>query len=289
MREIERIFLAYLDEINNPPEEIETNYKLDIKVKEEIRKIFTPINIKPEKKPQKIEKRDVYLIFENHIPIYYLIYDQADEDLYEVLKMSSWVELGNENDLLTKIDDEWFIVETWNNFYLTKDKINRSIYYGRIPKEDFDLIKKFLTRKIKELPEGKRGLIAGEGSYQMEFHKKESEIVRKYKLLPFERLEDFENTIELPLEKEILLDMAAGKEKTTAFGKNFVLHKNLEKNRIELIVSEDLQKKKGVITVLDQTYQLDQIPERIFLKPSGDIKNIDIEKLAKKIAIKETK
>ena len=291
MRELERIFLAYLDEIENPIEDIreeKSTYKLDKYQKGKIKRMFTKINIEPEKKPE-IHKGNIYLMFEDQIPIYYIIYDQIDEDLYEVLKMSQWVELGNENDLLTKIDDEWFIVETWNNFYLTADQIKSSIFYGKILSEDFELIKKFLNGEIKELPREKRGLTVGEGSYQIKFHKKESEIVRKYKLLPLEELGELENTIELPPEKEILLELVAGKEKTTAFGENFVLHKDLENNRIELILSEELQGKKGVITILDQTYQLDKLPEKIYLKPVGDIKEIDIEKLAKKITIEETK
>ncbi|WP_457641435.1 hypothetical protein [Persephonella sp.] len=140
------------------------------------------VEVEPEKKP-KIEKGNIYLTFEDHIPIYYIIYDQIDENTYEVLKVSDWVELGNENDLLTRINDEWFIVETWNNFYLTADHINRSIFFSKISDKDFDLIKKFLSGGIKELPREKRGLTTGEGSYQMKFHEKESEIVRKYKAL----------------------------------------------------------------------------------------------------------
>ena len=288
MREIERIYLAYLNEIEKSLEDIETTYKLDPSSKEKIKRLFTLINIKPEKKQEKIEIGNIYLTFEEHIPIYYIIYDQID-DLYEVLKMSDWVELGNENDLLTRINDEWFIVETWNNFYLTADQINRSIFYGKIPKEDFDLVRKFLNGEIKELPKEKRGLKAGESSYQMKFHEKESEIVRKYKLLPFEQLSEIENIIELPPQKEILLELVAGKEKTTAFGENFVLHKDLENNRVELILSEDLKGKEGIITILDQTYQIDHIPEKIYLKPTEEIKKIDVEKLAQKISVRETK
>ncbi|WP_457635281.1 hypothetical protein [Persephonella sp.] len=288
MREIERIYLAYLNEIEKSLEDIETTYKLDPSSKEKIKRLFTLINIKPEKKQEKIEIGNIYLTFEEHIPIYYIIYDQID-DLYEVLKMSDWVELGNENDLLTRINDEWFIVETWNNFYLTADQINRSIFYGKIPKEDFDLVRKFLNGEIKELPREKRGLTASEGSYQMQFHKKESQIVRKYKLLPLEQLPEFENTIELPPKRELLLELVAGKEKTTAFGENFVLHKDLENNRIELILPKELQGKKGIITILDQTYQIDHIPEKIYLKPTEEIKKIDVEKLAQKISVRETK
>ena len=288
MREIERIYLAYLNEIEKSLEDIETTYKLDPSSKEKIKRLFTLINIKPEKKQEKIEIGNIYLTFEEHIPIYYIIYDQID-DLYEVLKMSDWVELGNENDLLTGINDEWFIVETWNNFYLTADQINRSIFYGKIPKEDFDLVRKFLNGEIKELPREKRGLKASEGSYQMKFHEKESEIVRKYKLLPFEQLPELENTIKLPPKREILLELVAGKEKTTAFGENFVLHKDLENNRIELILPKELQGKKGIITILDQTYQIDHIPEKIYLKPTEEIKKIDVEKLAQKISVRETK
>ena len=288
MREIERIYLAYLNEIEKSLEDIETTYKLDPSSKEKIKRLFTLINIKPEKKQEKIEIGNIYLTFEEHIPIYYIIYDQID-DLYEVLKMSDWVELGNENDLLTRINDEWFIVETWNNFYLTADQINRSIFFSKISDKDFDLIKKFLSGEIKELPREKRGLKAGEGSYQMKFHEKESEIVRKYKLLPLEELSEIENIIELPPQKEILLELVAGKEKTTAFGENFVLHKDLENNRIELILPKELQGKKGIITILDQTYQIDHIPEKIYLKPTEEIKKIDVEKLAQKISVRETK
>lgn len=289
MREIERIYKAYLEEIENSPEEEikDINVSLDRRKKERIMNLFRK-PIKEIKKEQlDIEEGNIYLMFEGHIPVYFVVFEKLDE-LYEVFKMSKWVELANQNDLITRINDEWFIVETWNSFYLTEEKIMSSIFYGKLPVEDLEILENFVNGKIKELPEEKRGILAlSENTYQIKFHEKESEIVRKYKFAIFVEFEK-ENVIELPpaREKEIKLKLVAGKEKKVSRGENFIIQADKENNLFKVIFPSSLQGKKAILKLFDETFNIKELPEEIYIKVKEKVENLDIEELAKNIKLK---
>ncbi|RUM49018.1 MAG: hypothetical protein DSY47_04385 [Hydrogenothermus sp.] len=288
MREIEKIYKAYIDEIENPPTE-EIKEDLFIPNKERILEMFKQsLNLKYTKEEtSKIEIGNVYLRFSEHIPVYFVVFEEFDKDLYKVLKMSKWVELANHNDLIIKVNDEWFIVETWNEFFLKEEEIKNSIYYGKLEEKDFEIIKDFKRGKIKELPEDKRGIFAvSEHTYQIKFHQKESEIVREYKFRIFEELLE-ENVIQIPPEREeqIKLKLVAGKEKLTSRGDNFILFADKESNVFKLIFPSEIQGKEGILKVFDQIYEIEEIPEEIFIKTQNNIEDIDIEELAKNINI----
>jgi len=144
----------------SPEKEIKNlNVSLDRRKKERIMNLFRKPIKEIKKERHDIEEGNIYLMFEGHIPIYFVVFEELD-GFYEVFKMSKWVELANQNDLITRINDEWFIVESWNSFYLTEDEIINSIFYGRLPEEDLEILENFVNRRIKELPEGKRGILA---------------------------------------------------------------------------------------------------------------------------------
>ncbi len=285
MREIEKIYSAYLDEIENKLSDEEILQPVRVPNKEKITNMFKqPLKNISLEKSQGINQGNIYLMFLDQTPVYFVVIDEID-NVFEVLKMSKWVELANHNDLLTKVDDEWFIIETWNNFYLSKEEILDSVYFGKLPEEDLKILLKFLNEEIEELPENKRGIFAtSENSYQIKFHKKESEIVRQYK---FRIFEEEENIIELSPEREeqIKLELVAGKEKTTARGENFVLYADLENNIFKLILPSNLQGKKANLKIFDETQKLEELPEEIIIKAKNPIRDLDIEKLAENIKV----
>jgi len=289
-RELELIYEDYLDEIENPIE-LE-NIKYQINDKEKIIQLFSqPVKIKKKEIPD-IKPKNVYLFFKEHIPIYYVIYDKTG-NFYEVLKISNYYELANQNDLFTKINEETFIIETWNKFYLTEEEIKESVYFGKLLDEDFEILKTFLEGKIDQLPQNKRGLTVPEGNYnfyQNKFHKKESEIVRDFTLRVFDIIEEDEKslmaTIELPPERLQEQLLAAGEEKTVYRGDNFILFIDEENKIIELEPSEELIGKPILLKIYDEEYRFENLPEKIkLLIPEKYTGKINIDYIGRNIHI----
>ncbi len=286
---LELIYQDYLDEITQlPEEEIETaEIKIDKNTEEKLKSMFTKIEPKPIKEKPEIEKGNVYLFFEKHIPIHYVVYESFEDGLYEVLKVTDYWELANHNDLITKINDEIFAVETWNGFYLTEEEIEKSTYYGKLPEEDFRIIEDFKEGKIESLPEGKRGLKATDPeSIQIKFHEKESQIVRKFKLRLLES-SDNELVFDIPLEEEsdLLLELAAAEERSIARSELFILKADKENNLYILNFFPQLYGKKARIKILNRVINIKHLPERIYINPMTDLKKLDIEKVARRIEV----
>ncbi len=168
MRVLEAIFHSYLDEVENKP------YEEEAEENGQAKSIAQALNV---------QEKDVYLMFEGHIPIYYVIFEAFEDGTYEVLKATTWIALANHEDLIVEINDEMLAVEVWNNFYIREEDIKKSVFIGQISNRDMEIIKKYKSGLIEELPLPKRGLYAvNPTSYQQLFHKKESEIVEKRKL-----------------------------------------------------------------------------------------------------------
>ena len=74
MRVIEAIFHSYLDEVENKPYEEEA-----FEENGQTKSIAQALNI---------QEKDVYLMFEGHIPIYYVVFEAFEDGTYEVLKAS---------------------------------------------------------------------------------------------------------------------------------------------------------------------------------------------------------
>ena len=281
-RLLELIYMDYINSIENPVE-INIEQILRDEIKEKIlNKFKTPVKTKKAEFP--LEQGNIYLFFKNQIPIYYLIIDRID-GLYEVLKISNYYELGNQNDMIVSIGGETYTVETWNNFYLTEEEVKKSMYVGKLSEEDFKILTDYLSGKISELPENKRGLTVplDDNFYQIKFHQKESEIVREYKLRIFE---EEENVIQIPpeREKEILIPLVAGREKTVLSCDNFLLKKLPEENLIQMIFSPEIQGKKAVITIFDEQHEFFKLPETIYIE-SSNVEKIDLEKLCSAVEV----
>ncbi|MBK3332644.1 hypothetical protein GWK41_06150 [Persephonella atlantica] len=281
-RLLELIYMDYINSIENPVE-INIEQILRDEIKEKIlNKFKTPVKTKKAEFP--LEQGNIYLFFKKQIPIYYLIIDRID-GLYEVLKVSNYWELANQNDFIIKVDDEMFAIETWNNFYLTEEEVKKSMYIGKLSEEDFKILTDYISGKISELPQNKRGLTVpiSENFYQIKFHQKESEIVREYKLRVFE---EEENVIQISpeREKEILIPLVAGREKTVFSCDKFLLKKLPEENLIQVIFSPEIQGKKAVITIFDEQYEFFKLPETIYIE-SSNVEKIDLEKLCSAVEV----
>ncbi len=252
---------------------------------------------KPENKNEKEPKfGDVFFIELDNIPVYYIILDEEDKDIFKVAKVSEWWRLANQNDMLTEILGDTFIIEPWNKFFLTREEIEKSSYIDTISKEDKDLLKDFLEGKIEELPENKRGSFVPEGNYnfyQNKFHKKEAEMVKDYGLRIFEiidnkELEDSElNIIELAPDRLKKEELAAGEENKVFIGENFTLFYKKEKGEIEFIPSENIIGKSAILKIFNEDYFFENLPEKIKLKIPQEVKDINIDYIGRNIVLEE--
>jgi len=76
-------------------------------------------------------------------PLYFLIVDKIDHDVYEVLKVSDHYEFATNVDVILDIRTMKIIVETDNNFYLKEDEINKFILIHQITEEELNNILAF--------------------------------------------------------------------------------------------------------------------------------------------------
>jgi len=287
-RLLEKIYDAYLEEIENPVEE--HNEEINKVLEEKIMNMFKqPLKEKAiEKENRNIEFGNVYVMFMEDIPVYYMIYEEVDENLFEVLKITNYWELSSNIDLITKINDELFAIETWNFFYLTEKEIRNFIYYGKIKEDDYMLIKAFKEGNIKELPQNRRGLTPiSDDSIQAKFKEKEAELVRAYAFRLLKEL--FEEPIILNIapekEEELLMAFAASTEKTIIRSDLFLLRKDKEQNMIEIILNPDIVGKCIKIEYFGDNIEIENAPERYYIKLTNNLDIIDLEKLLQHIKV----
>jgi len=69
-------------------------------------------------------------------PLYFLIVDKIDKDLYEVLKMSDWSVFARNTDVILDIGTMKVMIETDNNFYLKGDEINKFVLVHKLSEQD---------------------------------------------------------------------------------------------------------------------------------------------------------
>ncbi len=287
---IEDFYRLYRDEIKKPAEEeIESiSFNLDKNKKENILKMFKqPIQTKEEQEQKKnIKQGDIFLFFKEHIPIYFIILDKIAADLYEVLKVSPWWVLANQNDFFIKIDNETFIIETWNNFILTEEEIKKASFVSKLSDKDLNILLSFIEEG-KNLPAGRKGLEVPEGDYsfvQNKFHKDEAMLVKDYALRVFDLVED-EGIIELPPERLKEQPLAAGEEEESYIGENFVLFFDKENNLITLEPAEELIGKPALIKIFDEEFKTEELPEEVLLKVSEEVKSVNLSFVGKNIKI----
>jgi len=83
-------------------------------------------------------------------PLYFLIIDKIDKDLYEVLKVSDHYEFATNIDIILDIETMKVIVETDNNFYLTEEEINKFVLIHKVTEQDLHKIMSFRDGDIIE-------------------------------------------------------------------------------------------------------------------------------------------
>jgi hypothetical protein len=99
------------------------------------------------------------------------------QSYFEVIKVSTYVDLGNQNDFYFQIGDNSYIAEIWNNFYLTKEEITKSALVGKTPTDDMEII----CDEDHDLPEGRHGLTVPIGDLKFVQNKFHSEEIKKVK------------------------------------------------------------------------------------------------------------
>lgn len=160
MRYLEKILSWYLEEVNSPEPTTTTIHK---------HPTITP------------HMGGLYAFDYEGINVFAIIIGKEDQ-YYEVIKASRYIDLANQNDMLFTINGEQYIAETWNSFYLTLEELSSSLYIGKLLSEELQTIIDYRSGELAELPEDRRGLTVIEGLNtfpQNKFHAVEAKIVEK--------------------------------------------------------------------------------------------------------------
>jgi len=83
-------------------------------------------------------------------PLYFLVIDKVDNDLYEVLKASDHYEFATNIDTILDIGTMKVIIETDNNFYLTTNEINKFKLIHKITEQELHKILAFRDGDMAE-------------------------------------------------------------------------------------------------------------------------------------------
>ncbi|NHV05709.1 MAG: hypothetical protein HA495_00035, partial [Thaumarchaeota archaeon] len=73
-------------------------------------------------------------------PLYFLVIDKVDDNLYEVLKTSDYYEFATNIDIMIDIGTMKVIIESDNNFYLTGDEINKFVLIHQVTEQELHKI-----------------------------------------------------------------------------------------------------------------------------------------------------
>ncbi|SNZ09129.1 hypothetical protein SAMN06265182_1485 [Persephonella hydrogeniphila] len=289
MRYLERIYELYKKSKKKPEIEIE---EITEEEKREIEKIFQIVE--EEKSDKKnIQKNELQFgevyFFIDEVPIYFMLNAVLD-GFYSVYKVSDFVDFATNRDYVFKLNGLYYMVETWNEFFLTEDEIKKSLFIGRVPDEDLKILDSVLYEG-KKIPENKRGLtLLPEGNYiQYKFQKEEIEDVYKYIVRIFDILEeeDFMNSIYNSLvEREIPLPevAAAGEKDTFAERPDFLIRKEKDELIVK-VINKNLIGKNGEITIFSKEYT-GIIPEYFRIKIPERLSEVSVEYFADNLKIK---
>jgi len=69
-------------------------------------------------------------------PLFFLIVDKIDNELYEVFKVSDHYEFATSRNVLLDVPGLTVMVEVSNNFYLTEDEIKRFVLIHQVSEQD---------------------------------------------------------------------------------------------------------------------------------------------------------
>jgi hypothetical protein len=157
----------------------------------------------------------VYLTIINKKPVHYLLLRQISDEYYECLKLSSFYELSDYNDVYYRlnIEDQMYIIQTALNFYLHSDEIKSAIYLENLSEDFLDELKKFINltdeQKIDYVGKLQKGFYYPIGNrWVSKFKEQELNIIKEYHLRIFQIMykEETKQIVELPKHIQELID-----------------------------------------------------------------------------------
>lgn len=127
-------------------------------------------------------------------PLYFLVLEKVDDNLYEVLKMSDWHHFATFKDIILDLGTMKMIVEIDCNFYLTAEEISKFKLIDKLDDEMVDKVKRFRDGKDIDVKKGytpmSKYINLGEDYKDVRdmFKEEEFKQIREYHLRIFELL-----------------------------------------------------------------------------------------------------
>ena len=216
-------------------------------------------------------------------PLYFLIVDKVDDDLYEVLKVSDHHLFATNSDIFLDLGTMTVIVETDNNFYLTSEEVSKFIPIYQISEEELNKILAFRDGVLSEgLKKGFTPIF--EDDIRNKFKEEEFNQIKEFHTRIFEILaEPEEMVIEIAPERisEFVLKHVASTSQKATYTDDFVLYRG--DDFIEIIVDEKYLNKKVKILLDNDTIFNGILKDTSIFIPVKE--QIDLEELAKHISI----
>ena len=123
-------------------------------------------------------------------PLYFIVIDKVDDNMYEVLKVSDHYEFATNTDVLIDIGVMTIMVEVGNNFYLSKGEIKKFTLISQVSEQDVQDILLF-----RDGEEPSRPLRVGvtpifEEDIRNKFNQEEFNQIKDYHMRIFEILDE---------------------------------------------------------------------------------------------------
>jgi hypothetical protein len=215
-------------------------------------------------------------------PLYFLIVDKVDNDLYEVLKVSDHHLFATNSDVFLDLGTMTVIVETDNNFYLKSEEVSKFIPIYQISEEELNKILAFRDGYESKLKKGFTPIF--EDDIRNKFKKEEFNQIKEFHTRIFEILaEPEEIVIEIAPERisEFVLRHVASTSQKATYTDDFVLYRG--DDFIEIIVDEKYLNKKVKILLDNDTIFNGILKNTSIFIPVKE--QIDLEEFAKHISI----
>jgi len=139
-------------------------------------------------------------------PLYFVIVDKIDNEVYEVLKVSDRHEFATNSDIILDIGTMKIIIESDTNFYLKEDEIRRFILIHQVSKEDLNNILAFRDGEQTNLKTGVTPIY--DEDIRNKFKREEFNQIKDYHTRIFEILAGDENEEEPKVKVYILKSLS---------------------------------------------------------------------------------
>jgi len=217
-------------------------------------------------------------------PLYFIIVDKVDDNLYEVLKVSDHYKFATNIDIILDIGTMKIIIETDNNFYLKEDEINKFILIHQISEKQLEGIMSFRDGDLsKGIKTGFTPLF--EEDVRNKFNQEEFNQIKDYHMRVFEILTMPDvQIVELFPEHLHQYEMkyAASTDQKATYKDDMILYQG--KDFIELVLDEKYLNKNVKITLDDKVIFEGVLKDQSIIIPYEG-KQLDLDSLAEKINI----